>query len=385
MSYTPHDVVKPEKVAATAAVLLEQQLVLPAVFRREGIEQYKGSEGDAITVTVEGVLPYRTYGWRNDRSTELQFDTYRERKIAVTFGDDVYSAVKLTDEQAEFDMTGWAKLSRKQTEALGRGLERKAVDYVRKTPFAVTLGVATENLKSGLIRARAAMRQLQVPDGPRTILCGVNWEAALLEDERLNLASNVGEAEAVSSLREATLGRRYGFNFVVAPELDPDTAIAMVDSAYIFATGAPYVPQSVPFGATASHNGIALRWIRDYDSSRVMDRSIFNTYQSFSYVDDILIGVDDATGQAFVGEHEHFIRAIELRLDGTDSLPDGANGRPDRKRSAEADDELAAITGLGTRADSAGPQAVSVQSAGAKETADGKSTAGKSRGRRAAS
>lgn len=88
-----HQVVKPEKIAATAAVLLEEQLVVPAVFRREGIDKYKGAADDTINVVVEGVLPFRTYGWRNDRSTEIVFDEYKERKVAVRFGGDMYNGV----------------------------------------------------------------------------------------------------------------------------------------------------------------------------------------------------------------------------------------------------------------------------------------------------
>lgn len=339
-----HNIVKAEKIAAVAAVSLEETLVVPAVFRREGIEQFKGAKNDTINVKVEGVLPYRTYGWRADRSQDVQFDEYAERTVSVKFGDDIYSGVKLTDEQNTMDLDGWAKLASKQTEALGRGLEAKAVDYLSNAPYEVELKLDSSNLKSGLIRARATMNRLRVPAGARVVLVGTNVEAALLEDEKLNLASNVGDAEAVSQLREATLGRRYGFNFVVASELDPNTAIAMVDSAFIFATGAPSVPQSVPFGATASHNGVALRWIRDYDSLKFQDRSIFNTYQGFRHVEDTLVGTD-AVGQSFISDYEHFVRAIKLNLDGADVLPD-----PDGDDAKSA--ELGNITGLWAVSDS---------------------------------
>ncbi|MFC4089350.1 hypothetical protein [Micromonospora sp. GCM10011541] len=347
---TPHDVVKPEKIVATAAVALEEQLIVPAVFRREGIDQFKGAKDDTINVTVEGVLPYKSYGWRRDRNepdAEVQFDEYTERKVAVKFGGDIYSAVKLTDEQNDLDLPGWAKLATKQTEAIGRGLEYEATDAALAAPFEVTLGVADTALKTGLIRARQVMTDLRVPAGRRVMLIGTGWEAALLEDEKLNLASNVGEAEAVSALREATIGRRFGFDFVVARELPADTAIAMVDSAYIFVTGAPSVPQSVPFGATASHNGVAIRWIRDYDSTRFQDRSIFNTYKGFRYVDDPLVGRDGAN-KPFVSDENHFVRAIKLDLNGTDSLPDPVAGRvgENAKFTPAYDAELANITGI---------------------------------------
>lgn len=307
-----HTVIKPEKIAAVAAVALEEQLIVPAVFRREGIDQFKGAKDDTINVVVEGVLPYRSYGWRADRTTEVIFDEYTERKVGVQFGGDIYSAVKLTDEQNDFDLPGWSKLATKQTEAIGRGLEYQATQAAEGAPFEVQVQLDQADLRGSLVKLRAVMNRLRV-QGPRTLLVGTDIEAALLNDDKLSLAQNVGEAEAVTALREATLGRRMGFNFVVAQELTAGVGVAMVDSAFIFATGAPSVPQSVPFGATASHNGVAIRWIRDYDSTRFQDRSIFNTYKGFRHVDDPLVGTD-GTGQSFISLANHFVRAVKVTM-----------------------------------------------------------------------
>jgi hypothetical protein len=105
----------------------------------------------------------------------------------------------------------------------------------------------------------------------------------------------------------------------VAQELDADTAIALTSSAFIFATAAPAVPQSVPFGATSSYNGVALRWLRDYDSTRFQDRSIFNCYQGFRHVTDIMLDQDKTTGQLKVGTLEHFVRAFPLTIGGAEA------------------------------------------------------------------
>ncbi|GAA0967422.1 hypothetical protein [Actinocorallia libanotica] len=350
MAYNPHDVVKPEQIAATAAVALEESLVVPALFQREGVDQFKGARNDAINVKVEGTLPFRTYGWRNDRTNPIVFDEYSERTYALNFGGDIYSAVKLTDEQSEFDLPGWAKLMAKQTEAVGRGLEYEAVDHLLAAPYNVTLGGAVSNrsLRSTLIRAREVMNKFRLPKEQRTLLVGSGWENALLSDDELNLAQNVGEAEAVTALREATIGRRFGFNIVTSTELPSDTAIAMIPSAFVFLTAAPSVPQSVPFGAGASHNGIALRWIRDYDSQYLVERSVVNAYKGFHTIKDVLVGRDEVTKQSFVSETQHFVRAIRLDLDATaDVLPD-----PDGPDAAQQ--ELASITGVKGTADGAG-------------------------------
>ncbi|ATI18794.1 major head protein [Streptomyces phage Tefunt] len=344
-----HVIVKPEKIAATAAVALEQSLVVPALFQREGIDAYKGAENDTINVKVEGVLPFRTYGWRNDRSQPIQFDEYSEKTVAVSFGGNTYSAVKLTDEQRDMDLGGWTKLLAKQTEAIGRGLERGAVDKMLGQSYAVTLAGAKSgrDLRGVLIRAREVLNRFMVPREGRILLVGSAWETALLSDDKLNLAGNVGEQEAVSALREASIGRRFGFDIIVSLEVPADAAFALHRSAFIFATGAPTVPSSVT-GGTASHNGVALRWLQDYDANYLTDRSVVNTYRGFREVKDQLIGVNAGTGQAYVSEFEHFIRAIKLDLDATaDVLPDPDG--PD-----EAQQELAAITGVAGTADGAG-------------------------------
>ncbi|MEU5403719.1 hypothetical protein ABZ348_31010 [Streptomyces sp. NPDC005963] len=343
-----HVIVKPGKIAATAAVALEQSLVVPAIFQREGIDAYKGTENDTINVKVEGVLPFRTYGWRNDRAAPIQFDDYAEKTVAVAFGGNTYSAVKMTDEQRDMDLGGWTKLMAKQVEAIGRGLERGAVDKMLGQSYAVTLAGAKSgrDLKGILIRAREVLTRFMVPREGRVLLVGSAWETALLSDDKLNLASNVGEQEAVSSLREASLGRRYGFDIVVSLEVPADAAFALHRSAFIFATGAPTVPSSVT-GGTASHNGVALRWLQDYDANYLTDRSVVNTYRGFREIKDHLIGINEGTGQAYVSTHEHFVRAIKLDLDATvDVLPDPDG--PDAKAQ-----ELAAITGIAGPADGA--------------------------------
>jgi hypothetical protein len=167
-------------------------------------------------------------------------------------------------------------------------------------------------------------------------------ELALLDDDKLNLASSVGDAEAQSALKEATLGKRSGFTFVSAGELPADEAVASAGNAFIFATGAPAVPQTTAVtGATAAYNGVALRWLRDYELTKTRERSLVSTFAGFRHVDDVLIGMDQATGARFVSTHVHFVRAIKLVLDGTEKLPVGlAAGDPA--------DEFARITGVGT-------------------------------------
>ncbi|QXE37127.1 hypothetical protein KQY30_25815 [Streptomyces sp. GMY02] len=317
----------------TAVGMLEQELLIPNLFQKQGIDQFKGADNDTISMKVEGILPFHDYAWRNDRSTPIQFDEYSERKIAVTFGGNSYSAVKLTDEQNDFDIDQWSKLLRPQVKAVSRGLQRRAVKTLTSQQYAVTIGNASQNLRSALIEARRVLNAFHAPKEGRYLLVGSDFESALLNDEKLNLAQNVGDSEAESALRTATLGERFGFRIVVDQTIPSDAAYAFASSGFIFLSGAPSVPQSVPYGATTSFEGIALRWIRDYDSLYLQDRSVVNTYNGFRSVTDILVGWDEVNEKEVISSQEHFVRGIRIQLDGMSDYPAAAS-------------ELAKITGV---------------------------------------
>ncbi|MFJ9109929.1 hypothetical protein [Streptomyces sp. NPDC102283] len=87
-----HEVVKPQKLVNAAVGMLEQELLIPNLFQKQGVDQLKGAENDTISMKVEGILPFHDYAWRNDRSSPIVFDEYAERTLAVTFGGNVYSA-----------------------------------------------------------------------------------------------------------------------------------------------------------------------------------------------------------------------------------------------------------------------------------------------------
>lgn len=320
-----HSVVKPEKLVATAVGILEQELVVPNTFMKKGIDEFKGADDDTINYKVPGVLPSHDYAWRNDRSSEIEFDEYAERKIQISFGGNTYSAVKITDEQKDFDLTGDDHLMEPQARAVAVGLERKALAHVNSTQFNVTIGNIAANLRGALVEARRVLNKFNVPAEQRVLLVGSDVEAALLLDKDMGLASSAGDSIAASKLQTATLGKHYGFNIVVSQDLAPDEAIAFVPSAFIFLSGAPSIPQSIAFGKTISYKGLALRWLRQYNHRKFQDESVLNTFYGFNTVKDPLRYWDAAAnggnGQEKITGSEYLVRAIKLTLDGSSDYP----------------------------------------------------------------
>lgn len=343
---TEHKPVKPEKLAATAVGALEQKLVLPNLMTKQGIDQYRGADNDTVSVPVEGVLPFHEYGWRNDRSEPIEFDEYVERKVAVSFGGNFYSGVRLTDEQFDMDFSGWGKLLGKQTSAVGRGLEHAAQKEIVDADYNVVIKDIADVLKPALIEARRVLNSFRVP-GERVLVCGSDIESLLLANPELGLAQNVGDSEAENLLTDATIGRRYGFTIVRDDSIAPGDAYAFASTAFIFLNAAPSVPQSIKAGGTASFEGISLRWLRDYDPRYLMDRSVVNTYAGFQTVEDILVGWDEAKGSELITSDEYMIRAIKLTSDSGASVYPGATS------------ELGKVTGVSKE----GAQLVSARAA----------------------
>lgn len=318
-----HVPVKPSKLVGTVAPLVVGDLVLPRLFRRESIEKYKGSASDTLTFRVPGTLPAREYAWRNNRSSGLVFDEYSETTVTVSVGANAYSAVRLNDEQSDMDFEGWTTLLDAQSQGVAAYLKRGAAAAVEAAPYQVVLKSGLDDLRAILVKARNVLNKFGV-GGPRVLVVGTDWESALLLDDKLALAQNVGDQIAVDALTEAKLGRRYGFNIVVDQTIDPGDAFAFGPDAFIWASLVPGIPRGVPFGSTTSFDGVAMRWILDYDPEYLRDRSIVNTYYGFRPVKDQFKFWDLSQNpdQEEVQATQYFVRGIKLELaDGTDTLP----------------------------------------------------------------
>lgn len=342
-----HALQKPEKIVAAALGELEQELVLPNLVQREGIDNYRGAKDDTINVVVEGILPFHQYTFRSgetDNGTEagaagstrqaLTFDRYSERKVPITFQGILYSAVEMTDEQKDFDFGTWNdKILRKQVRAVGRGISRQVADAVIAAPYEVTIGDAElEGVRKAVFEARRVLNRFNAPQEGRILVVGTDFEAALLGDEKIVFASNVGDSRADTALGDATLGRLAGFTVVVSNDMPADEAFAMTSSGVVLATAAPSLPQSVT-GSTQSFEGYALRWMQDYYAKYRVDRSILDAYAGTRYIKDNLVGWDAATGQEKVSAAEHFVRGVKLHLTDESVYP-------------APTDEVATITGV---------------------------------------
>src|SRR5690606_27826443 len=140
-----------------------------------------------------------------------------------------------------------------------------------------------ENTYASVLAARKVLNLNHVPAGGRYLLVGSDVEEQLLLDNRL---LSVAESGSDGALRDAMVGRVSGCSVVASTVIDPASAYASVPSAFIMVTRTPVIPAGAAWGSAASHAGYAMRWIRDYDASKLRDRSVVNTFMGTKAVFD---------------------------------------------------------------------------------------------------
>ena len=357
MAYIEHKLVDDKQVIETASYLLEPKLDVLDKFTLFAPERFYGQHGDKVTVRVPGALPAREYGWRNDRSEPIKTDTYEETTVDITVGPPTndYSAVKLTDEQAEFDLKGgFGLLLDAQTSTVANKVNQRAREEILTAPYEIAIAadvtrtqiendmkVGQDTWFNAFVDAGRQMNQLGVPIGNRTALVGQAVAAELQKSQKLHKVQGNNSDAAFAT---ANIGVYAGFNIVEdqAGLVEPDEALVFDQSGFQFWSHAPAIPQGAVRGARTNVNGVGMRWIVDYDNGYQVDRSTFNTWTGFNYARDFVKG-HDTVGNLAYGTEPYFVRGVKLIFkDGTGGWHPGDGGvETNGRRAADPESELA--------------------------------------------
>lgn len=279
---------KPTVINRTALKLLEREIVLPRLVWSYPSADFTGAYNDTVTLRLPAVLSSNDYTWRGSRGSEIEVDDLTETSVPIALSKDIYSAVAITDEQLTLDIVDFAEqVLSPQVKAVARGLE----DLIATTMDAATYGTSlnftdsSDSMWSTLVAARKALNNANVPREGRVLVVGSDIEAEMLEDPKFNRVDSAGDS-ATSALREATIQRLAGFTIVGSNAIDPEVAYAFHPTAFALANIAPQVPDGATYGSRMSDYGVALRWIRDYEATKLRDRSVVSTFAGCTSVAD---------------------------------------------------------------------------------------------------
>lgn len=311
-----HVFVKVEKLAAASLGLLDRQAILGGLITRDGAAQFTGAAGDTVNIKRPATLIGSEEQITRSKTREIETENLNEWKIAVKLDTHAYSAVDLSDAELTLDIEDFgAQVLDPQVKSIVRRIEKKLAAKLETAPAIGTVAVdaATGDevnegaVRKMVVRARNRLNRNDVPVSGRKLVVGADVESALLNDPML---VRFDTSNSTTVLRESTIGRLAGFDIVVSNDIAPDTAIALHPTAYVLVNRAPVIPAGVTYGATRSHENLAMRLIRDYNSKTASDRSFLSTYLGIGEITDAPEGTVPGTEE----DNAKQLRAVSFKL-----------------------------------------------------------------------
>lgn len=283
--------IKATRIAAQSLGLLEREIILPALVWRNAGGDFAGAAGDTISIKVPARTQARTRTLRGARTAAsegngiITMDDLTQTKVDVSLDTDVYNAIPITDEELTLDIADFGRdVLEPQVRAVVEGIENAVAAEMTGATYATTLTLSTTVPYETIVDARVALNKANVPMTERYLVVGADMEGIFLKSAELHQADKAGTDTA---LRQATIGSLAGFSqVVISNALPANVGFAFHRTAYVLGMRAPAIPAGVSYGASQVANGLAMRWIRDYDFRNVQDRSLLDTYIGTNIVAD---------------------------------------------------------------------------------------------------
>lgn len=283
-----HTLYTPEQAAKATLTSLRWLTNLPRTVRQDFSQEFVAGRGQTVNVLgpiSAGKAKVYTKAKRTARE-EIEFNELDQQWFPVTLEDQIYNAVRLPDDFATFTLEQLTKqVLKPQAESI--------VDDIAAPLIAQMSAIGTDasipkvapdgsNITQVLIKARQVLNDRKVTMAGRTFAVGADIEAAILSLPQLQKVNESGSSEV---LREATIGRLFGFNIVADQALASDFGIAYHKDAFAHVTRPSRQPEGAAKSATVAQDGYALRWIQHYNPLQLEDQSVVDTFYGATTLD----------------------------------------------------------------------------------------------------
>lgn len=281
-----NDLYTAQQAARSTLAALRYLTTLPRTVRLDFSSEFVAGRGRTVDVKVPiTVGASREYTDANRAArAAIVFDDITETTVPVTMDTQVYKAVRLPDDFNTFNLTSLeTQVLRPQAESVVDGLaaplnaEFNGVAVDAGVPLLLDDG---SNALAVLIALRAELNSRKVPMTDRFLAVTPAAEAAFLQVPQLQ---KVNEAGGDGMLREATIGRLFGFTIVTDPNITK--SVAYHRDAFALVTRPSRPPEGAAKSATVSQDGFALRWLQHYNPLQLEDQSVVDTFVGATTLD----------------------------------------------------------------------------------------------------
>lgn len=266
-------------IASTAIPLLVRNLVLGRTVTIVGGNEFAGPNGETVTVRVRQPRSARTQA---TRKANLVADDQIEVPVDVSLSH-LYDLYDLSDEEATLDLESFAfQITEPQVASVATSAEDQLATVMNDlTADDAAVADTAAGFKAAGLAARAFLSKNDAPAGDRYLACGPDFANVVLD-----YLGDRDTPDTDSAIREAILGRIWGATAFESNGLNADEAVMYHRSGFVWANRRPFMPRGANDVASISGQGVALRQVFQYDSSRAVDQSLLSTFAGAAAVVD---------------------------------------------------------------------------------------------------
>jgi len=278
-----NDILTSGRISALAVELLYRSIVLPRTVSTVRPDEYNGPNGGTVTVRIRKT---RTAQTQTTPGAALNVVDLDEDSVTVSLAH-VYDALNLTDEELTYKLEDFAsQVLEPQVGAVAIAAENALAGVINgltaEQSFAAT--ASADDTQDVLLSARAALTDASVPMSDRFLVVSSSIANRLYKVPDFVRADARGDG-ASSAIRDAIIGRVYGFTVVETPAIDQGEAAAYHRSALAFVNKVPPATPGQVNSAVATRDGIGVRTLRQYNPSNLSEQSVIHTYMGAGLVD----------------------------------------------------------------------------------------------------
>lgn len=291
-----------EEIGIVAVKGADKGLVLGQNVARYTDADFLPGHGGKAYLRIPGAVTARSRSLR-DKSTAMVFDQISENRVAVDLSTHLVSGVVIGDAELSLDIRDFTgQVLKPQVDAIVDGIENAIDEVIADVPATTVTGYSAAKPVDLFVDGRRALRDRGIDVAKEALVAYVGGN--VVDDLFKSGALAYDKTGDDGALRRADLGRIAGFACVESGRIGADEVVFATKSGIYLATKTPKVPEGASFGATVTDSGIALRYLRDYDATKLADRSIVSTFVGAGIAPLYDVTRDAAAGTATVSEVE---------------------------------------------------------------------------------
>lgn len=283
-----HVLYTPEQAARATLASLRWLTNLPRTVRQDFSAEFVAGRGQTVNVlgpVDAGKANVYTKAQRDAREA-IKFNELNQTWFPVKLEDQIYNALRLPDDFATFTLTDLTRqVLVPQAESVVNDLAAPLIAEMVATETDVkipAMALDGSNALNVLIKARQVLNERHIPTDGRYFAVGADLEAAILSLPQLQKVNESGSSEV---LRNATIGRLFGFEILADPALPADFGVAYHRDAFAHIMRPSRQPEGAAKSATVAQDGFALRWIQHYNPLQLEDQSVVDTFYGATTLD----------------------------------------------------------------------------------------------------